>query len=90
MNMLAAGNPASRRVVTDAAHAVGRVAADLCNALGPQAVILGGVLTGAGDLLTAEVARSPRDNCLPVNSDVALSPARWARMRGCSAQPRSH
>lgn len=46
-------------------------AGQLC-ALGPQAVILGGVLTGAGDLVIEEVTRLLRAACLPVNRDVAV------------------
>jgi predicted NBD/HSP70 family sugar kinase len=70
--LLAAGHPGSRCAVIEAAHAVGRVAAELCDAFGPQAVILGGALTVAGDLLTEEVTRSLRAACLPVGSDVAV------------------
>ena len=72
LTLLAAGNPPSHRAVIEAAHTIGRVAAGLCNALGPQAVILGGALTEAGDLLTEEVARSMRASSLKINSDVAV------------------
>ncbi len=49
------GDAGSRRVVADAGRAIGRVLADLCNHLNPAAIIVGGELSTAGDLLIGPV-----------------------------------
>jgi predicted NBD/HSP70 family sugar kinase len=54
LELLAAGDLGTTRVVSDAGYAIGRVLADLCNAVNPEAVVLGGELSEAGEpLLTA-------------------------------------
>jgi predicted NBD/HSP70 family sugar kinase len=50
-DLVAAGDLGARRVVNDAGLAVGRVLADLCNALNPAAIVVGGDLSGAGEPL---------------------------------------
>ncbi|GAA1851463.1 ROK family transcriptional regulator [Myceligenerans crystallogenes] len=45
------GDPGCRRVLSDAGRAVGRVVGDLATTLGPEAVVVGGELAGAGDVL---------------------------------------
>ncbi len=45
------GHVAVRRVVADAGRAVGRAVADLCNMLNPEAIVVGGDLSRAGDAL---------------------------------------
>lgn len=45
------GDPGCRRVLADAGRAVGEVTGNLVTALGPQAVVVGGELAGAGDVL---------------------------------------
>ena len=48
VGLLDEDDPGARRVVTDAGRVLGRVLADLCNALNPQAIIVGGDLSAAG------------------------------------------
>jgi predicted NBD/HSP70 family sugar kinase len=45
------GDRASRRVIGDAARAIGVVIAQVCNVLNPAKVIVGGDLSAAGDVL---------------------------------------
>lgn len=65
-----AGDPASRRALRDAGEATGQVAAWLCNALNPQAIVLTGTLAGAGELLAGPVRESVARTALPLNADV--------------------
>ena len=51
LDLVAAGDPDARRVFTEAGRAVGRVLADVCNALNPDAIIVGGELSEAGEPL---------------------------------------
>jgi predicted NBD/HSP70 family sugar kinase len=48
LELVAAGDLGALRVVNDAGRAIGRVLADLCNALNPEAVVVGGELSEAG------------------------------------------
>lgn len=66
----AAGDPACRRALRDAGDATGQVAAWLCNALNPQAIVLTGALAGAGELLAGPVRESVARTALPLNADV--------------------
>lgn len=66
----AAGDPACRRALRDAGEATGQVAAWLCNALNPQAIVLTGALSGAGELIAAPVRESVARTALPLNADV--------------------
>jgi glucokinase-like ROK family protein len=52
------GDAGARRVVADAGRTIGRVLADLCNHLNPAAIIVGGELSIAGDLLLDRVRES--------------------------------
>jgi predicted NBD/HSP70 family sugar kinase len=45
------GDPATTRVINDAGRAVGRVLGDLCNAINPGAIVVGGDLSAAGSPL---------------------------------------
>jgi predicted NBD/HSP70 family sugar kinase len=47
--LVAAGDPGTRRVVKDAARALGRALADVCTHLNPALVVVGGELAGAGE-----------------------------------------
>jgi len=49
------GDAGARRVVTDAGRIIGRSLADLCNALNPGALIVGGELSAAGTALTVGI-----------------------------------
>lgn len=44
------GDPGCRRIVADAAIRIGNVVADLCNAVDPQVVVLGGILGTTGSV----------------------------------------
>jgi len=45
------GDAACRRVIADAGHHIGVAIANLCNIFNPSMVVVGGTLSGAGDLL---------------------------------------
>ena len=49
----AAGEPAVRRVLTDAGHTTGRVLASLCTTLNPGVVVIGGSLGASSTLVSA-------------------------------------
>jgi predicted NBD/HSP70 family sugar kinase len=53
-----AGNPLAARVISAAGRRLGRVLADVCNALNPEAIIVGGELGTAGDPLLAGIRES--------------------------------
>jgi glucokinase-like ROK family protein len=55
LELAAHGDAGARRVLVDAGRTVGRVLADLCNHLNPAAIIVGGELSTAGDLLADSV-----------------------------------
>jgi predicted NBD/HSP70 family sugar kinase len=78
----AAGEPGFRRAVTDAGQAVGRAAGMLCNAISPQAVVVGGALAQAGEPLLEEVRRGLRQTSLPRNADVDVVGAALGRDAG--------
>lgn len=44
------GDPGCRRIVADAAIRIGNVVADLCNAVDPEVVVLGGILSTTGSV----------------------------------------
>jgi predicted NBD/HSP70 family sugar kinase len=56
--MAISGDPVAARVITGAGRTLGRVLADLCNALNPEAIILGGELGTAGAPLVLGVRES--------------------------------
>jgi predicted NBD/HSP70 family sugar kinase len=59
------GDPGARRVVDDAGRTVGRVLGDLCNALDPEAIVVGGDLAAAGAPLLDGITDSLRRYTLP-------------------------
>jgi predicted NBD/HSP70 family sugar kinase len=59
------GDPGCRRVIADAGHAVGRVAAMLCNQFNPERIVVGGELALAGDLLLDPIRESIRRYAVP-------------------------
>jgi predicted NBD/HSP70 family sugar kinase len=77
--LVAQGDLAARRVVTDAGRAVGRALADLCNHLNPEAIVVGGDLSLAGERSTAMPCREPprRSSSRPASS--ASGPRYWER-----------
>jgi predicted NBD/HSP70 family sugar kinase/biotin operon repressor len=65
VDLIAGGDVGARRVVTDAGREIGRVLAGLCNVLSPEAVIVGGDLSVAGDGLVTGIAESLERHALP-------------------------
>jgi predicted NBD/HSP70 family sugar kinase len=59
------GDPGCRRVIADAGHSVGRVAAMLCNQFNPERIVVGGELALAGDLLLEPMRESIRRYAVP-------------------------
>jgi predicted NBD/HSP70 family sugar kinase len=62
---VAAGDLGATRVVNDAGRAVGRVLADLCNVVNPEAIVVGGELSEAGDPLLEGIRESVDRYALP-------------------------
>jgi predicted NBD/HSP70 family sugar kinase len=65
LELVTAGDLGATRVVNDAGRAVGRVLADLCNAFNPQAVVVGGELSEAGDPLLGGIRETIDRYALP-------------------------
>ena len=70
---VAAGDPGAVRAVTDAGHAVGRVVAAMCNVLNPEAIVIGGELAAAGEVLLEPVRTAiERHTIRPAADDVRV------------------
>jgi predicted NBD/HSP70 family sugar kinase len=65
LDLVAAHDLAATRVVNDAGLEIGRVLAGLCNALNPEAIIVGGELGGAGEPLLGGIRESIDRYALP-------------------------
>jgi predicted NBD/HSP70 family sugar kinase len=63
------GDPGCRRVIADAGHTVGRVAASLCNEFNPERIVIGGELALAGDLLLDPIRESIRRYAAPAAAE---------------------
>jgi predicted NBD/HSP70 family sugar kinase/biotin operon repressor len=63
--LVAAGDLGATRVVNDAGLAIGRVLADLCNAVNPEAIVLGGELSDAGEPLLGGIREAIDRYALP-------------------------
>ncbi len=71
------GHPAAVRAIEDVGHRLGHALSGVVNLLAPGAVVLGGEMAGAGELLLAPLRTSLRRYCLDaVGSDtlVAVTP----------------
>ena len=55
-----AGDPVSRRALSDAGHQIGVAVASVCNLLNPERVVVGGLLSRAGDLVLDPIRDSVR------------------------------
>ena len=55
LRLVAEGDAEAVRVVRDTGRVLGRALASLCNVLNPEAIVIGGVLSEAGDALIAGV-----------------------------------
>lgn len=65
LDLVSAGDWAARRAVADSGRAIGRVLGDICNCLNPQAVIVGGELSAAGEPLLAGIREGIDRHALP-------------------------
>jgi predicted NBD/HSP70 family sugar kinase/biotin operon repressor len=65
LELVAAGDVGATRLVNDAGRAVGRVLADLCNAVNPEAIIVGGELSEVGEPLLGGIRESVDRHALP-------------------------
>ncbi len=65
LQLAAAGDPAVGRVLSDAGRAIGRPLADLCNAVDPGAIVVGGELAVAGSWLLDGIRAEIRRHALP-------------------------
>ena len=65
LELVAARDLGATRVVNDAGRAIGRVLADLCNALNPEAIVVGGELSEAGEPLLDGIRDSIDRYALP-------------------------
>mgnify|MGYP000306517061 CR=1 FL=1 len=65
VRLVEAGDPGARRVVNDAGRAIGRVLADMCNLIDPEAIVVGGDLSAAGAPLLDGITDSVSRYALP-------------------------
>lgn len=63
--LVAAGDWAARRVLADAGRAIGRVLGQVCNCLNPEAVVVGGELSAAGEPLLDGIREGIDRHALP-------------------------
>lgn len=65
IGLVVGGDRGAYRVVNDAGRAVGRVIADLANAINPEAIVVGGQLSQAGEALLSGMRESVSRYALP-------------------------
>lgn len=65
LELLAAGDPAATRLISEAGRDVGIAVANLCNVVNPGRVIVGGELSAAGETLTVAIEESIRRYAIP-------------------------
>ena len=65
VELVAQGDFGVRRIVGEAGRAVGRVLSDLCNLVNPEAIIVGGDLSAAGEPLLAGIREAIDRHALP-------------------------
>jgi predicted NBD/HSP70 family sugar kinase/biotin operon repressor len=70
LELVAAGDLGAGRVVNDAGRAVGRVLADLCNIVNPEAIVVGGELSEAGGALLSGIREALERYALPGAAEV--------------------
>ena len=69
LELVGAGDFGARRVVGDAGRAIGRVLADLCNVLNPEAIVVGGELAAAGEPLLDAIRQTIDGQALPAAAE---------------------
>jgi predicted NBD/HSP70 family sugar kinase/biotin operon repressor len=65
LELAAAGDSACRRVIADAGRHIGMAVATLCDLLNPEVIVVGGEMSGAGDLLIDPLREQVRRNAIP-------------------------
>jgi predicted NBD/HSP70 family sugar kinase len=65
IELVQSGDFGARRIVGEAGRAVGRVLADLCNHVNPEAIVVGGDLSAAGEPLLAGIREAVDRHALP-------------------------
>jgi predicted NBD/HSP70 family sugar kinase len=65
LELCAAGDPATERLIADAGRAIGIAVANLCNLLNPELVIVGGDLSAAGETLLGPLRDTVHRNAIP-------------------------
>jgi predicted NBD/HSP70 family sugar kinase len=71
--LVAAGDAGACRIVDDAGYAIGRVLAQVANVLNPARIVVGGVLSQAGDTLIAGISHAIDRHAQPsVAQDVTV------------------
>src|SRR3954469_14550699 len=70
LELVGSGDLGATRVLRDAGTAIGRVVADLCNALNPEAIIVGGPLSVAGEPLLDGIREAVDRYALPAAAGV--------------------
>jgi predicted NBD/HSP70 family sugar kinase len=65
LDLCAGGDAAAQRLIGDAGQAIGVAVANLCNMLNPESVIVGGDLSGAGEVLLGPMREVVRRNAIP-------------------------
>ena len=85
------GDPRCRRAVADAGREIGVAVAGLCNLINPELVIVGGLLSRAGDILLRPLRESIRRFAVQAAAEaVQVRPARFverAELLGAVALP---
>ena len=70
------GDPGCRRALADAGRHIGAAAADLCNLINPERIVVGGSMAVAGDVLLGSGAKPrPTKTDAPNAERVACAPA---------------
>ena len=69
LELCTAGDAAAQRLIGDAGRAIGVAVANLCNLLNPECVIVGGDLSGAGEVLLEPLRDTARRNAIPSAGD---------------------
>jgi predicted NBD/HSP70 family sugar kinase len=91
VELAAAGEPRCKRAVADAGREIGVAVAALCNLINPELVIVGGLLSRAGDVLLSPLRESIRRHAVQAAAEtVRVRPATFverAELLGAVALP---
>lgn len=79
LQLLRDGDRACVDLIRAAGYEAGRALGTLCNVLDPQAIIVGGALTRAGETLFSAIASGLRASALPMHDEIPLRQAMLGR-----------